>query len=168
MITSLQFWYRLSVLLLGLWGFGWAISVAWRRRRENGVIDPIVTTHLRLKQITRTSLTNMAKVGLGIVLGMATIDLWEYHHTYVVTNAVIDAQQGTFVAYHFEHDQRIPRVTYAWKFCDDYVPDFEPRQIVETMVYVRKPGCESIAPYRAELRLRRDVYGNPILEKGGE
>lgn len=168
MTTSLQFWLLLSVLCLGLWGCGWTISVVWRRRRENGSISPVITSSLRLKQVMRTTLTNMAKVALGVVLGMAAIDLWEYHHTYVVTNAVIEAQQGPFVAYHFEHDPRIPKVTYGWKFCDDYVPDFEPRQIIETMVYVRKRGCESIAPYRAELRLRRDVYGNPILERGGE
>ena len=79
---------------------------------------------------------------------------------------MIEEQQGVYVSYHFEHDPRKPKPTYGWKFCTDYVPDFEPGQIVETMVYVRKPGCESIAPYRAELRLRRDVYGNPILKKG--
>ena len=166
MIISLHFWLRLSAFCLGLWGCGWLVSVVWRRQRENGSIIPIVTQSVRLKQMARTTLTNTAKVALGLVLGMATIDLWQYHHTYVVTNAVIDQQQGVYVSYHFEHDTRNPRPTYGWKFCDDYVPDFEPKQIVETMVYVRKQGCESIAPYRAELRLRRDVYGNPILEKG--
>lgn len=168
MITSLHFWLRLSMLCLGLWGCGWLVSVVWRRQRESGAITPIVTSSVRLKQVARTWLTNTAKVALGVVVGMATIDLWQYHHMYVVTNAVIDRQQGVYVSYHFEHDQRNPRPTYGWKFCDDYVPDFEPHQIVETMIYVRKPGCESIAPYRSELRLRRDIYGNPILEKGDE
>lgn len=157
------------MLCLGLWGCGWLVSVVWRRQRENGSINPIVTSSVRFKQAARTTLTNTAKIALGAVLGMAIIDIWEYHHTYVATNAVIEQQQGVYVSYHFEHDQRNPRPTYGWKFCDDYVPDFEPHQIVEVMVYVRKPsGCESIAPYRAELRLRRDIYGNPILEKGDD
>src|SRR6478752_7241057 len=98
MITSLHFWLRLSMLCLGLWGCGWLVSVVWRRQRENGSIIPIVTASVRFKQAARTTLTNAAKIALGLVLGMATIDLWQYHHTYVVTNAVIDQQQGVYVS----------------------------------------------------------------------
>jgi len=168
-MTSLNFWLLWSALCLGLWGCGWTVSVVWRRRRENGTISPIVTPSIQIKQKARTALTNMAKIALGVVLGMAAISLWEYRNTYVVANAVIDRQQGNYVTYHFEHDYRRPRQIYAWKFCDDYVPDFEPHQIVETMIYVRKHGCESVGPYKAGLRLRRNQFGVPIIEEeGGE
>lgn len=96
------------------------------------------------------------------VAGWTTHDSADFRNSFVLTNAVIDNQNGQYVTYHFESDPtRHPRTL---KFCEDYIPNFERKQIIEEMVYTRKNGCESIAGNKFSLTLRR-VNGVPILEE---
>ena len=134
MITSLQFWLRLSMLCLGLWGCGWLVSVVWRRQRENGSTSPVVTPSLRLKQISRTWMTNTAKVALGVVVGMAAIDLWQYHHTFVVWDLKVVAEPGDVVVdsgrpklvaantFYFQRASGPVGQVFPRTFCEKYVP----------------------------------------------
>lgn len=69
MMISLHFWLRLLICCLGLWGCGWLTSVAWRRKKENGTITPIITPKMQVKEKLRTAVTNTAKIGVGVVLG---------------------------------------------------------------------------------------------------
>lgn len=170
MTTSLHFWLRLSIWLLGLWGCIWLAGIVWRRRREKGLTSPIATSPEEVKRRAYTTVVNLAKIGLGVVLGMAAIDLWQYHHTYVVVNAIVDSQEGRIVAYHFADDPS--HQAYAWHFCEDrFLPEFRPRQIVAKMQYVRTHDssgeCEDLSPGSASLRLRR-INGTPILAGEGE
>lgn len=96
-----------------------------------------------------------------LAAGWGIHDLQEYHSTYVLANAAVEQQQDVYLVYHFVDDPS--RMKYTFKFCEDYVPDLQPHQIIEVMVYVRKHGCESIAPYKAGLKIRR-YNGVPILE----
>lgn len=94
--------------------------------------------------------------------GWLVHDSMEFHNTFVLTNAVVEGQNGVFVTYHFESDAtKRPRTI---KFCTDYIPEFQPGQVIEEMVYTRKAGCESIAGKRFSLTLRR-VNGVPILKE---
>lgn len=161
MITSLQFWLRLSMLCLGLWGCGWLVSVVWRRQRETGTISPVATTHQRLKQVARTWLTNTAKVALGIVLGMATIDLWQYHHTYVVWDLNVIAEPGDTVVenghqkivaantFYFQRASSPAGQVFPKTFCDKYVPDLHVGYHVEFIAATAEHypvDCWNVAP----------------------
>jgi len=170
MMTSLSSWLLLSALFLGLWGCVWSISVEKKRRRERGDSTPIITASERLRQKATTTLANTAKIGLGVVLGMAAIDLWQYHNTGSAVNAVIESQNGNYVTYYLEHDP-LPHKLYSWNFCPGrYLPQFEPRQIVEEMRFIRADHngheCEDLSPGSAFLRLRR-VNGVPVLANEG-
>ena len=123
-----------------------------------------------MKEKLRTAMMNTVKIGLGAVLGMGAIDLYQYHHTYVVVNAVVDSQVGRDVAYHFEVDPSHQH--YAWHFCEDrYLPEFKPRQVVEKMQFVRSRDvtgeCEDLSPSSTSLRLRR-LNGVSIISDQGE
>lgn len=88
MIISPHFWLRLLISFLGLWGFGYAISIARKRNREQGRTSPIVNKTERLKQWAAQAILNAGKVGLGVVLG-TLLGMWirdrqlnENTHTY--------------------------------------------------------------------------------------
>lgn len=161
MITSLHFWLRLSMLCLGLWGCGWLVSVVWRRQRESGSIIPIVTHSVRLKQMARTTLTNMAKVALGLVLGMAAIDLWQYHHTFVVWDLNVIAEPGDTVVenghpkivaantFYFQRASGPTGQVFPKTFCDKYVPDLHVGYHVEFIAATVEHypvDCWNVAP----------------------
>jgi|SRR5579859_1618424 len=161
MLISLHFWLRLSMLCLGLWGCGWLVSVVWRRQRENGSIIPTVTSSVRFKQAARTTLTNMAKVALGLVLGMATIDLWQYHHTFVVWDLNVVAEPGDTVVengrpkivaantFYFQRASGPVGQTFPKTFCDKYVPDLHDGYHVEFIAATVEHypvDCWNVAP----------------------
>jgi hypothetical protein len=107
---------------------------------------------------------NLCRVCLGALIGVAIVNLYQYHNLEVVSNVVIDHQVANYVEYHFRNDPA--HQEYGWHFCDTYVPRFQPRQIVDHIVYVREiTGCENVAPYKASLKLVR-VNGVPILDEG--
>lgn len=166
MLTSLHFWLRLSISFLGLWGCGWLIGIVRRRKAQRGEIIPIITPSYQLKEKARTVVVNATKIGLGAVLGMGGIDLWQYHNTDFISNVVVESQQGRYVQYHFPQDSK-PRKTYAWSFCEGrYLPHFEPQQVVGEMRFVRRVEngheCEDLSPSSTYLRLKR-LNGVPIL-----
>lgn len=162
MITSLHFWLRLSMLCLGLWGCGWLVSVVWRRKRENGLASPIVTMNLLLKQKARTTLTNVAKITLGIVLGMAAIDLWQYHHTFVVWDLKVVAEPGDTVVdakgqpkivaantFYFQRASGPVGQVFPRTFCDKYVPGLHDGYHVEFIAATAEHypiECWNVAP----------------------
>jgi len=161
MRTSLSYWSLLSALCLGLWGCGWSISVAWRRRRESGNISPIVTMGVQLKQKARTTLTNTAKIALGVVLGMATIDLWQYHHTFVVWDLNVVAEPGDTVVengrpkivaantFYFQRTSGPVGQTFPKTFCEKYVPDLHVGYHVEFIAATVEHypvDCWNVAP----------------------
>lgn len=149
------------MLCLGLWGCGWLVSVVWRRQRENGSITPIVTHRVRLKQMARTTLTNTAKVALGVVLGMAAIDLWQYHHTFVVWDLKVVAEPGDQIVYN-KKPLTVPPATFYFQrasgpigqvfprtFCDKYVPDLHNGYHVEFIAATAEHypvDCWNVAP----------------------
>lgn len=170
MMGSLHYWLRLLIWCLGLWGCGWLANGVWKSKKEKGLIPHTHTIISTINQMLRTTFLNTAKIVLGVVLGMAAIDLWQYHHTYVVVNAVVDTQIGRDVAYHFESDPY--HQSYAWHFCEDrFLPEFKPGQIVDKMQFVRSRDstgeCEDLSPGSTSLRLRR-INGVPVIDGDGD
>jgi hypothetical protein len=90
--------------------------------------------NLLLKQKARTVLTNTAKIALGVVLGMAAIDLWQYHHTFVVWDLKVVGEPGDVVVdngkpklvaantFYFQRKSGPVGQIFPRTFCEKYVP----------------------------------------------
>ena len=163
MTGSLQFWLRCCLAALPFIPLVWYFAL--KRKKSSTKTDA-------KSEITRISTSAeivwLIVVGVGSALMIGAAGGWllhdsaEYHNSFVLTNAIVDGQNGAFVTYHFEAD--VTKRPRTLKFCDDYVPDFQRGQVIEEMVYTRKTGCESIAGSAYSLTLRR-VNGVPVIKE---
>jgi hypothetical protein len=147
MTTSLHLWLRLLTSCLGLWGFGWAASIAWKRKRDLGQTSPVVTIRERLGQRTRTTITNVAKIGLGMVLGvllgMEIRDRQLIHHsiTYVDVEVVQKVTDREFWIrpdrMRKQHIQLCPESSVGWV----------DGEVLSDWTFEQRSGCKRIISY---------------------
>lgn len=138
------------------------VTVAVRKNRQRNISAVMEDKPASNEALKITAACILGALAVGIMGGWLLHDSAEFHNTFVLTNAVVEGQNGVYVTFHFESDATKRQRTL--KFCEDYIPDFQPGQVIDEMVYTRKAGCESIAGKRFSLTLRR-VNGVPILKE---
>lgn len=159
MSHSLHFWLRLSLLFLGLWGCIWLASIVWRKRREEGLTKPIIRW-LNWTKIFQHS-QNLCRIGMGVLIGMAVLDLYQYHHTFVLWDLTVMAEPGDII----HSDSKVivvPRNTFYFQrasgpvgqmfprtFCDKFVPGLHDGYHVEIIAATAEHypiDCWNVAP----------------------
>jgi hypothetical protein len=139
----------------------WLVSIVWKRKRENGLTLPIVTVSDKVKQKTRTTLANAAKIGMGIVLGMGAIDLWQYHHTFILWDLTVVAEPGDRInvdgrqtvvpsaTFYFQRASGPSGQIFPRTFCPKYVPGLHDGYHVEVIAAAAEHypiECWNVAP----------------------
>lgn len=145
MIISPHFWLRLLISFLGLWGFGYAISIARKRNREQGRTSPIVNKTERLKQWAAQAILNAGKVGLGVVLG-TLLGMWirdrqllDNQHTYFDVIILEKYSQNKYLLQ--------PARMQPWiaKTCSDV--DWHVPQQMKFFTYEQMPDCMRVKAF---------------------
>lgn len=142
MIISPHFWLRLLISFLGLWGFGYAISIARKRNREQGRTSPIVNKTERLKQWAAQAILNAGKVGLGVVLG-TLLGMWirdqqllDNRHTYWDV-AILDKYSDKSF-----HIQPARMQDGQWDFCAP--APFQKGNSLRYITFEQQNGCKRL------------------------
>src|SRR5258708_13744631 len=146
MTTSLHFWLRLLALFLGAWGCIWIVSVAKKHKREKGEASVFITalSWVRWYPITK----NILKVSLGVLLGMAAIDLWQYHHTFVLWDLKVIEQKSTDTFVFQKWSQPVGQM-FPFTFCSQYIPGLRVGDHVDVIVATQQYfpiRCQNVAP----------------------
>ena len=166
MTGSLHFWLRCCLAALPFIPLVWYFALKRKKsstktgEKKPSIAPTGTSPEASILWLVAVCMASSLAVGMGC--GWLLHDVSDYHNSFVLTNAVIEGQNGPYVTYHFESDaSRRPRTI---KFCDDYQPEFQRGQVIAEMVYTRKTDCESIAGSAYSLTLRR-VNGVPVIKE---
>jgi hypothetical protein len=140
-------WWLLLASCLGLWGSAWSLNVARRRKKESGVITPIVTMKDIINQKLRTAMANTGKIGLGMILGVAlgvgirdyqlTINRLTYTDIAIVTKF---SAQDFLIWPDRMKQQRV-------QICTKTIVDWHEGEVLDDWTFEQEKDCKRVISY---------------------